>query len=88
MRKLWIHKHGGSDRDAAIVLFFGGLRGSTTLLLLVAFAIVGTVIARGRPCSPVSDQCALCSLEGARTLAFDGGPSFTTGTRARLGHQF
>ena len=50
-RKLWLRAHGGSFIGTlAIALFFGGLSGSATLLwLLVALAVVGTVIARSRP---------------------------------------
>jgi len=50
-RKLWIRRHGGSlIGTLAIAVVFGGLTGSTTLLLLlVAFAIVATMIARSRP---------------------------------------
>lgn len=50
-RKLSIRKHGGSlIGTLAIAVVFGGLTGSIALLLLlVAFAIVGTVIARSRP---------------------------------------
>lgn len=50
-RKHWIRKHGGSlIGTLAIAIFFGALAGSQVVLfLLVAFAIVGTVIARSRP---------------------------------------
>lgn len=50
-RKLWLRRHGGSFIvTLAIALVFGGLSGSTVLLLaLIAFAIVGTVVARSRP---------------------------------------
>jgi hypothetical protein len=50
-RKQWIRKHGGSlFGTLAIAIFFGALTGSQLLMfLLIAFAIVGTVIARSRP---------------------------------------
>jgi hypothetical protein len=50
-RKLWLRRHGGSFLGTlAIALFFGGLTGSTVAMLaLVAFAVIGTVIARSRP---------------------------------------
>lgn len=50
-RKLWIHTHGGSFIGTlALALFFGALSGShVVLVLFIAFAIVGTRIARSRP---------------------------------------
>lgn len=50
-RKLWRRKHGGSlIATLAIAFIFGGLTGSQVLLWsLVAFAVVGWLIARSRP---------------------------------------
>jgi hypothetical protein len=50
-RKLWLKRHGGSLWVTLLIaLFFGGLTGSTTLLiLLVVFALVATAYARSRP---------------------------------------
>jgi hypothetical protein len=50
-RKLWKRRHGGSLIAVLLIAgFFGLLSGSAVaLLVLVAFAIGGTMIARSRP---------------------------------------
>ena len=50
-RKIWLRSHGGSFVGTlALALFFGGLSGSAVVLMLfVAFAVLGTIIARSRP---------------------------------------
>lgn len=50
-RKNWKRRHGGSFFGTlAIALFFGALSGSVVvLMMLVALAVVGTLVARSRP---------------------------------------
>ena len=50
-KKLWLRQHGGSLwTTLAIAIFFGAWTGSGVLLVvLVAFALVGTCYARSRP---------------------------------------